>query len=459
MDVTLPPLAEGADSGTVVSILVSEGDAVEQDQTIIELENEKAIAPIPSTGAGTVSKIHVQEGDTVAVGQPIISIGEGGGAAQEAAPAQEQPAPQQPQPTPQPQAQPQQPAQPAQPAQPQAHQPAAPAAPPAGQFDYQYESKSGYGPPAAPSIRKLARDIGLDLSRVKGSERGGRITLEDIRRHVEQLQQVAFYTEPQPAPAPAPAAAPAPAKKQPEPLDFSKWGEVERKPYSATRKTIGQRMTENWSDIPHVYQFDEADITDLMALRKKYKAAYTKKEASLTLTALAVKAVCNALEQFPVFNASLDLATNEVVYKKFTHIGIAVDTETGLVVPVLRDAAKKSLLEIAKELQEMAQKARDRKLTGEDMKGSSFTISNLGGIGGTHFTPIINAPDVAILGMGRGVTRPAITNGKTEARIMLPLCVSYDHRVIDGADGARFVTALVKEFEKFDENQIKLSES
>lgn len=444
MDVTLPPLAEGAESGTVVSVLVSVGDEITADQSVVEIENEKAIAPIPSPGAGKVTAIHVKEGDTVGVGQKMITIG-GGDAASEEPKQEEAPAKAPEAPQPQPAAQPQQQAAPAQ----------SPTA--ASAMDYQYQSASGFPPPASPSVRRLAAEIGLDLTRVRGSENGGRIVLKDIKAYIQNLQQRALA----PAQA-APSAAPAPSSPQyqPQSIDFSKWGSVSTKPYASMRKTIGNRMHESWSTIPHVYQMDEADITKLMEFRNKHKDAYKKAGAGLTLTAIAVKVVANALKNFPMFNASLDEVKEEVVLKNYYNIAIAVDTEAGLVVPVIRDADQKDLLTIAKDLGVIAEKARDRKLTAEDMEGSSFTISNLGGIGGTHFTPIVKKPDAAILGIGKGIVRPAFNEkNKIEARNLMPLCVSYDHRIIDGADGARFITELVNGFESVTEADIKLAGS
>ncbi len=442
MDVRLPQLAEGADSGTVVSILVSEGDAVEKEQTILELENEKAIAPIPSTAAGTVSKIHVNEGDTVSVGDVLITVGEGGGegggeaAETEAAPKEAPQAAEEPEEYEESSSEPQ--------------------TQYAGQsmadpiFGYRYESKSGYPPPAAPSIRNLAREIGLDLRNVRGTSKGGRITLNDIRNYIARLHELAFEKQKESKAAGKPA-------KSAQPFDFSKWGDTRREKLSSIRKTIGSRMQDSWNTIPHVYQFDEADITDLMDLRKNYKSAYSKKDANLTLTAIVIKAITGILKDFPLFNASLDEASEELVYKEFFHIGCAVDTDAGLLVPVIRDAGKKPLVDICKELQEAAEKARERKLSSEDMQGSSFTISNLGGIGGQHFTPIVNSPNTAILGIGRGVQKPAVVNGEIKPRIFMPLCVSYDHRIIDGAAGARFIKAVVERFEQFPESELKIN--
>jgi pyruvate dehydrogenase E2 component (dihydrolipoamide acetyltransferase) len=329
--------------------------------------------------------------------------------------------------------------------------PAPVAAPVAAPATYQYQSASGFPPPASPSIRHLADQLGIDLGRVRGSESGGRITMADVKAYILWLQAVAF----QPGNVSGGAATTTP-KVAPERIDFSKWGEISRKPLSTLRQTIARRMSENWNSIPHVTQFDEADITGLMALRKKYAPAYEKKGTKLTVTSFTIKAVVAALKKYPQFNVSLDESANELVLKEYFHISIAVDTESGLIVPVLRDADKKSLLDISVELETLAEKTRARKVNADDLKGGSFTISNLGGIGGSYFTPIVNKPEVAILGVGRGVSRAMVIKDKIEARLMLPLALSYDHRVIDGADGVRFIREICAALENFEESQVKI---
>ncbi len=411
MDIKLPNLGEGADSGIVVNLFVKEGDRVEKDQPIIELENEKAVASIPSTVAGVVSKIFVKTGDKITVGQRIVSIEESGAPTAQkkaAAPAKEAP-------------------------------PEVESEPEAQELP---ESHTGVAPVASPSVRKLARELGIDLAKVRGSERG-RITTADLRAYVQRLQK----TSAQPKSSPA---------KPAEQIDFSKWGKLSKKPMTQLRQVISRRMTESWTTIPHVTQFDEADITALNELRKKYSAAYEQKGTRLTLTSFALKAVVAALKKHPLFKASLDEVANEVVLKDYFHIGIAVDTEAGLVVPVIRDVDKKSVLELSKNLEEVAKKARDRKLSVEEMKGGTFTISNQGGIGGAHFTPIINKPEVAILGLGRGAMKPVVRENKIEPRLMMPIALSYDHRIIDGGSAARFTVDLVAAFEKFSEAEVAL---
>jgi pyruvate dehydrogenase E2 component (dihydrolipoyllysine-residue acetyltransferase) len=431
MDVRLPKLGENAEGGAVVSILVKEGDSISNGQTILELENEKAVAPIPSTASGVVSKLHVKEGDRLTVGQVILSVNESGSAgAQTPAPAAKAKAPAAPAP---------------------AAAPAPSPAPVAVQEtagEIEEIPADAPVPAASPEIRRIARELGLDLRRIRATGGGGRVEWGDLRSYIQRLQRAA--AQPRPA---APSAGPAPAPV--ESIDFSKWGEITKKPLSALRKTIARRMTESWHAVPRVTQFDEADITDLMELRKKFAADYEKRGARLTLTSFALQAVVAALKKHPVFNSSLDAAQNEIVFKSYYHIGLAVDTDQGLMVPVIRNVDGKSLFELSKDVQEVAEKARDRKLSADDMKGGTFTISNQGGIGGAHFTPIVNAPEVAILGLGKGALKPVVRDGKVEPRLMMPICVSYDHRVIDGGTAARFTVDLLAAFHGFTEAELK----
>ena len=419
MDVKLPPLGEGADSGTVVNLFVKEGDTIARDQPVLELENEKAVATIPSTAAGTVGRVFVKVGDKVNVGQKIIAVSGGEPAAKAVRPGS---APKIPVPS----------------VEPAAEEPEEPAESESAEA----QPQPGVAPAASPAIRRLARDLGIDLSRVRGSARGGRIELADLRSYIQRLEKLAARPGATPA-------APAVARPAPESIDFSKWGNVVKKPFSPLRQVIARRMSENWNTIPHVTQFDEADITGLLALRKKHADAFEKKGARLTVTGFVLKAVGETLKQHPIFNSSLDEAAQEIVFKNYYHLGIAVDTEAGLIVPVIRDVDRKTLLELSRELEAVAVKARERKVTGDELKGGSFTISNQGGIGGAHFTPIVNKPEVAILGLGRAAAKPVARDGKVEIRTLLPLALSYDHRVIDGGAAARFVVDLVKAIEGF----------
>jgi pyruvate dehydrogenase E2 component (dihydrolipoamide acetyltransferase) len=439
MDVRLPQLAEGVESGTVVSILVAEGTEVKKDQPFMELETQKAVGSIPSPDSGVVTKIHVKEGMEVSVGQLLITLSSEAGATPSAGREKVERA----------RAAVSQPERRQEPARDEATE--AKVTDPAAR-EYRYESTSGAPPPAAPSIRKIARELDIDLTRVKGSEVGGRIVLADLRAYIGRLQELAAERStrgmPQPA---APSAAP-----QREAVDFSKWGPIRKEKMSPLRRTVSQRMRESWNTIPKIDQFDEADITNLVELRKKHVAAYGKKGSHLTVTSFILKVLAAALQKHPRVNASLDEASHEIVYKDYCHIGVAVDTEAGLIVPVLRDVNKKNLLEISTELQQLTEKTRARKISVEELQGGTFTISNQGSIGGSHFAPIIYAPQVAILGVGQGAARPAVVDGQIAIRTILPLCLAYDHRVLDGADAVRFLNDVIAGLETFRDAEVKL---
>jgi pyruvate dehydrogenase E2 component (dihydrolipoamide acetyltransferase) len=435
MDVKLPQLAEGVESGTVVSILVAEGQEVKKDQAIMELETQKAVGSIPAPSSGVVVKIYVTQGMEVSVGQPLISI-ESGGASAAAKPA---PAPSKPAPA-------------------KANTSVAPAQPeraPSGVVadEYRYTSQSGMPPPAPPSLRKLARELGIDLTRVRGSEAGGRINLGDVRDYVQRLQQLAFHGA---APAVQPAPASMPGSTPSEAIDFAKWGPIHREKMSPLRRTVSRRMVESWTTIPKINQFADADVTALLSLRKKHAPAYEKKGAHLTLTSFFLLVLARALKKYPRVNSSMDESTLEIIYKDYCHIGVAVDTEGGLIVPILRDVDRKNLLQLSQELQALTEKTRQRKVSLEELQGGSFTISNQGSIGGSHFTPIIYAPQVAILGVGQGQAKPVAIDGKIAIRTILPLCLAYDHRVLDGADAVRFIKELIAGLETFDEADLVL---
>ena len=305
-------------------------------------------------------------------------------------------------------------------------------------------------PVASPSIRRAAKDFGIDLRKIAGSESGGRIVAADVQAYIQRLIRAASR------PAKAAAAEATPAKAAPVSVDFSQWGPILKKPVTPLRKVIARRMSESWGSVARVTQFDDIDFTKVGELRKKFAADYEKKGVKLTLTPFVLKAVAATLKQHLIFNSSLDETANEIILKEYIHLGIAVDTEQGLMVPVLRDVNKKSMFDLAKELETLAAKARDRKITVDEMKGGTFTISNQGAIGGGHFTPIINLPEVAILGLGRGAMKPVVRDGKIEARLLTPVALSYDHRVIDGGSAARFTVDLLKAFENFDEAVVKI---
>jgi pyruvate dehydrogenase E2 component (dihydrolipoamide acetyltransferase) len=423
MDVKLPKLGEGADSGVVVNVFVKEGDTVAKDQAILELENEKAVASIPSTASGVVAKIHVKAGDRVSVGQRLISLNESGQAV--AAPATT----------------------------PTVKRPVAKPAPELEEVENEpggvaEEETSDVAVAASPSVRKIARELGINLSKVRGSEAGGRIVLADVRGYIQRVVAAA-------ARAKSPGGV-VPAKPVAEQIDFSQWGSVVKKPITPLREVIARRMAESWNSVPRVTQFDDADFTKLNELRKKFAAVYEAKGVKLTLTSFVLKAVAETLKKHPIFNSSLDEVANEIIVKQYFHIGIAVDTEQGLLVPVIRDVDKKSMLDLAKELERLAAKARDRKISADEMKGGTFTISNQGAIGGAHFTPIVNKPEVAILGLGRGAMKPVARGGKVEVQMITPLALSYDHRVIDGSAAARFIVDLVAAMQDFKEEAVKI---
>jgi pyruvate dehydrogenase E2 component (dihydrolipoamide acetyltransferase) len=294
----------------------------------------------------------------------------------------------------------------------------------------------GPPPPAAPSVRRLARELGVDIRRVTGSGPAGRISYEDVQSYVKNALASGGG---------AGRGAAGPAAALP---DFTKWGDVERKPMSNIRRKTAEHLSHAWQAIPHVTQHDKADITALEALRKQYGPQAEKAGGKLTMTAIALKIVAGALQKFPQFNSSIDVARNEIVYKKSIHVGVAADTERGLLVPVIRDVDRKGVIQLAVELNAASEKARAGKLSLDDMQGAGFTITNLGGIGGTSFTPIVNWPEVAILGISRGAQEPVFVNGAFQPRLMLPLSLSYDHRVIDGADAARFVRWVAEAFEQ-----------
>ncbi len=442
MDVKLPQLAEGVEGGTVVSILVAEGQMIDKDQAFMELETQKAVGSIPAPSAGVVTKIHVKQGMEVNVGQTLISI--------------ETAAAKSPTPSTVTQTNPSVPASATPPPPVTSEAPAniVHAAPAAVAGDYRYESKSGMAPPASPAIRKIARELDIDLTRVRGSEAGGRINLADLKTYVQKLQQLAFEGA---AATPAPVAAPTPPAPAPaEAIDFAKWGPIRREKMSPLRRTVSRRMVESWTSIPKINQFADADISALLALRKKYAPSYEKKGAHLTLTSFVLFILGRALKKHPRANASLDDGSLEIVYKDYCHIGVAVDTEGGLIVPVLRDVDKKNLLQLSSDLHALTEKTRQRKVSIEELQGGSFTISNQGSIGGSHFTPIIYAPQVAILGIGQGQAKPVAIDGKIAIRTILPLCLAYDHRVLDGADAVRFLKGIIAGLESFDEADIKL---
>ncbi len=441
-EVRLPELGENIESGDVVKVHVQPGDTVEKDQVIMEIETDKATIEVPSPFAGRVKEVMVKAGDKAEIHQLLMTVETTEAAEPVAQPATatgaEAPAPPPAAPAPEPAPAPQKIPQPAavEPAPAPVAEPTPAPAAPAGEFLPPVSKKLV---PASPAVRRFAREIGIDISKVPGTGPGGRITIEDVKRYSRDLRRREAETR----------AAPAGAVFQPGPMpDFTRWGAVRKEPMSSVRRATAQRMATAWNTIPHVTQFDKADITELEKLRKQFAPKAEAMGAKLTITAILLKVVAAALKVFPKFNASIDTTKNEIIFKDYYHIGVAVDTERGLLVPVIRDVDQKNIIQLAVEVAEAADRARNRKTSLEEMQGGTFTITNLGGIGGTNFTPIINWPEVAILGVSRGSYEPVYIDGQFQPRLMLPLSVSYDHRIIDGADAARFLRWIVTALEQ-----------
>jgi pyruvate dehydrogenase E2 component (dihydrolipoamide acetyltransferase) len=455
IDFNLPELGENITAGDVLRVLVKPGDALAKDQPVLELETDKATIEVPSSVAGQVREIKVKAGDKVKVGQAILSVEENGAGASAPKPAaKEEPAPAAPRAAapPSPAAAAPADADPSpshersEPAE-QVRGSAASAASKVVDISRGARQQVEAGPsasdlpvaPAAPSVRRMARELGVDISQVPGSGPDGRISVDDVKGHAKRIVTGA---------APAPGGGPAPAG---EPLpDFSRWGEIDRQPMRAVRRKTAEHLSVAWATIPHVTQHDAADVTNLEELRKRYAKQAEAAGGGLTVTAVAVKIVAAALKVFPQFNSSIDLAADQIVYKKYVNIGIAVDTDRGLLVPVIKDADQKNIIQLSVELAQLSEKARTRKISLDEMQGGCFSISNLGGIGGSFFTPIVNAPEVAILGISRSRMEPVYAgdSGQFSPRLMLPLSLSYDHRVIDGADAVRFLRWVVEAFEQ-----------
>ncbi|WP_300441195.1 2-oxo acid dehydrogenase subunit E2 [Christiangramia sp.] len=468
-EIKIPQIAEGVESATVTEILVREGDSIEKDQSIIAVESDKASVEIPSPQAGTVKSISVSEGDEVEVGDVILEL------EAEDSDEKEEKSKEEKEEDTEEDSEEKAEARDKKKEEKSKKEKDSDSSKDKDKADSEDDSEeekvkksekdnqdsedkdskkeekkeseeesekeseeksekkkekdadkedtteekraTGENVPAAPGVRRLARELGIDISKVKGSGENGRISKEDVKNHSNDDNQ---------------------KKSSPELSlpDFSKWGETERKPLSGIRKATAKNTSAAWSNIPHVFQFDEADISEIeIHMEKLQKKAETK----ITITAILAKLAATALRQFPKFNASIDMENEEMILKKYVNIGIAVDTEKGLLVPVIRNVDQKTIIEISEEITQLAEKARAGKLSSEEMKGGNFTISNLGGIGGTNFTPIVYYPQVAILGVSRAKKQPVYVDGDLEPRDMLPLSLSYDHRMIDGAEGVRFL--------------------
>jgi pyruvate dehydrogenase E2 component (dihydrolipoamide acetyltransferase) len=439
----LPELGENISQGDLVRLMIAPGTRVAEGQPVMELETDKAVIEVPSSVSGMVKEVSVKEGEKIQVGQLIFTL-EGGSAAQAATArprtdpvehvsgqhgarlafqaairaegkTEEQALP------------PDQPVQTA----------------PAFRMPEQLGKVAGTehrSPvPAAPHVRRLARELGVDIYEVKGTGPGGRIAEDDVKAHAKAMLSAAVSA------AQAPLAGHFKAPKLP---DFAKWGKIERVSMRGVRRKTAEHLAEAWNTIPHVTQHDRADITELEQLRARFAPKAEEAGGKMTVTAIALKVCAAALKVFPQFNASIDMEKEEIVYKQYIHIGVAADTDRGLLVPVIRDVDKKNIVELAVELSQLSKKAREKKITPAEMEGGTFTITNLGGIGGVGFTPIVNLPEVAILGLSRSRTEPEWINGKFEPRLILPLSLSYDHRLIDGADAARFLRWIAEAFEQ-----------
>jgi len=436
----LPELGENIDSGDLVRLMISPGARVAEGQPVMELETDKAVVEVPSSVSGVVREIKVKEGQKVKVGEVIFTL-EGGVATQAEPPRRHEPVEH---------ISGQQAArltfqlamQAEGKTEEQALPPDQPPAPtPAFSMPVQLDKVAGtdHDPvPAAPHVRRLAREIGVEIRSVQGSGPGGRISEDDVKLCAKNALLAAA----------AAAQIPRGSFVEPELPDFAKWGKTERVSMRGVRRKTAEHLRQAWNTIPHVTQQDRADITELEQLRARFAPRAEEAGGKMTVTTIALKVCASALKVFPQFNASIDMAKEEIVYKQYISIGVAVDTDRGLLVPVIRDVDKKNIVELAAEMTQLSKKARDRKLTPEEMEGGTFTITNLGGIGGTGFSPIVNHPEVAILGLSRSRMEPEWVNNKFEPRLILPLSLSYDHRLIDGADAARFLRWIAEAFEQ-----------
>jgi pyruvate dehydrogenase E2 component (dihydrolipoamide acetyltransferase) len=418
----IPELGENIEEASVIKVLAKPGDQVSKDQPLMELETDKATVEVPSSVSGVVKEVRIKEGDKAKVGDVVFVISASEEAEVAEAPAEAEPSAveevveEEPKPAAEPKPKPRR----------------------GGLEEALTQVAEGYRKyrpdaivkvaPAAPSVRRFSREIGIDINKVTGSGPRGRISIDDVKKYARSAR-----TQKEVPPAGLPGLT------VPQLPDFSKWGEIERKPMSGIRQKTAENMIISWLNVARVTQYDKADITELEEHRKKFGNKVEVAGGKLTVTAVLLKVVASALKTFPQFNASLDVAKNEIIYKKYYHVGVAVDTDRGLLVPVIRDVDKKNILQLSVDLTEAAEKARTKKLSLEEMQGGTFTITNLGGIGGIAFSPIVYFPQVAILGISRSSMEPVYVDGKFEPRLMLPLSLSYDHRIIDGADAARFL--------------------
>ncbi len=430
LEFRLPELGENIESADITKVLVSVGDKVEVDQILFEIETDKATVEVPSEFSGVIKEVKVKDGDNAKVGDVVLLVETVSGKAAKPAEGKKEESEKQ--------------IDRKQDDKPKGNDVKV-EEPKKTEKSEKEKSSSLVNQtfpskiaPAAPTVRRFAREIGVDINEVSGNGPGGRISIDDVKVFAKSINEKLRTSG---------GGMPVGIKREALP-DFSKWGSVRREAMSNVRKKTAEHLSYAWVTIPHVTQFDKADITDLEKLRKQFGKKAEAVGGKLTITAILMKVLASALKTFPQFNSSIDMDKKEIILKEYINIGIAVDTEKGLIVPVVRDVDKKNILQLATDLTEISIKARDKKVTLEDMQGASFTISNLGGIGGTAFTPIVNSPEVAILGVSRGSYEPIFKDGEFVPRLMLPLTLSYDHRIIDGADAARFVRWVVTALEQ-----------
>ncbi|MFP4441932.1 MAG: 2-oxo acid dehydrogenase subunit E2 [Spirochaetia bacterium] len=444
-EIKLPEIAENVESATVIEVMVSPGDTVEKDQALIEIETEKAATEVPADVAGTIEEVFVNEGDEIKVGDKMVSIKEGGGGEdkqeeqkeEEEEEGEEKKKEQKTEDKKEKEPESKEKKteekteeKPEEEKQEKKEKPDKEAKEKEEPEEEEEETGSKEGKkqkdreiqpvPASPAVRRFAREIGVDIHSIRGNGPGGRISMDDVKQAARE-------------------GAAGGGREGISLPDFSRFGNTRRKPMGRVKEITAENTTASWQNIPQVTHFDEADVTDLETFRKKYGDLVKKAGGKLTVTAIIVKIMAEALKMFPSFNASLDIAKKEIIYKDYINIGVAVDTSRGLLVPVIRDADTKSLTRLAVELTELAEKARNKKISPDEMKGGNFTVSNLGGIGGTGFTPVIFPPQSAILAVSRAKTAPVFMDGEFVPRMILPLGVTYDHRIIDGAEGAAFL--------------------
>ncbi|WP_127845653.1 2-oxo acid dehydrogenase subunit E2 [Psychroflexus aestuariivivens] len=429
-EIKVPQISEGVDTATISEILVSKGDKIEEDQGIIAVETDKASTEIPATSAGTVKEIKVSEGDEVSVGDVILVLEEDDDDAEEEKKDKEYKEDKE-ESTEDKKKSKEEKKEKSEDKKEQKEtkdEEKEEKTAEKSEEDKSSKKESSGDVYASPGVRRKARELDVDIQDIEGSGESGRITKKDVKEYKEGGQEKS-------------------TSKQLELPDFSQWGAVETKPLNSIKKTTAKNVLQSWQSIPHVFQFGEADISGIENYIKEHKKEVEKAGGKLTLTSILTKIAASALHKFPMFNASIDMEKEEMILKKYVNINIAVDTDDGLLVPVIKNADQKNIKDLSVEISEIAQKARDQELSKEDMEGGNFSISNLGGIGGTNFTPIVYHPQVAILGVSQAAIRPVYINDEFEPRTILPLSLSYDHRLIDGADGASFMNWIVKALE------------